>query len=157
MSPNTLRVAADLFEVGANLPELYDKALLSRSFKAARYWGSGLSSLKLEDRLLWTQLTLEDRLAASYPGRDDADLINVLQTVEDADVFVIFIEQSPDSVKVSWRARPGFDVSQVALQFGGGGHKPAAGAEIQGSIDEVVAEVLTATRPLLNGNSPSRL
>jgi phosphoesterase RecJ-like protein len=156
MSPNTLRVAADLFEAGANLPELYDKALLTRSFKAARYWGSGLASLQLEDRLLWTQLTIEDRHAANYPGRDDADLINILQTVEDADIFVIFIEQNNDSVKVSWRARPGFDVSQVALQFGGGGHKPAAGAEIQGSIDEVVAEVLTATRPLLNENSPSR-
>jgi len=155
MSPNTLRIAADLFEVGANLPVLYDKALLTRSFRAARYWGSGLTSLQLEDRLLWTQLTLEDRQAANYPGRDDADLINILQTVEDADIFVIFIEQNNDSVKVSWRARPGFDVSQVALQFGGGGHKPAAGAEIQGSIDEVVAEVLTATRPLLNGNSLS--
>jgi phosphoesterase RecJ-like protein len=156
MSPNTLRVAADLFEAGANLPVLYDKALLTRSFRAARYWGSGLSSLQLEDRLLWTQLTITDRRAANYPGRDDADLINILQTVEDADIFVIFIEQGNDSVKVSWRARPGYDVSQVALQFGGGGHKPAAGAEIQGSIDEVVAEVLTATRPLLNGNSPSR-
>jgi bifunctional oligoribonuclease and PAP phosphatase NrnA len=155
MSPNTLRVAASLFEIGANLPVLYDKALLTRSFRAARYWGFGLSSLQLEDRLLWTQLTLEDRQAANYPGRDDADLINILQTVEDADIFVIFIEQSNDSVKVSWRARSGYDVSQVALQFGGGGHKPAAGAEIQGSIDEVVAEVLTATRPLLNGNSPS--
>ena len=156
MTPATMRVAAELFEVGADLPVLYDKALLTRSYKAARYWGSGLSSLQLEDRLLWTQLTLEDRQAASYPGRDDADLINILQTVEDADVFVIFIEQKDNRVKVSWRARPGFDVSEIALQFGGGGHKPAAGAEIQGSMDEVVADVLTATRPLLNGNHDHR-
>ena len=67
-------------------------------------------------------------------------------------IFVIFIEQTNNSVKVSWRARPGFDVSSIALLFGGGGHKPAAGAEIQGRIDEVVDKVLTATRPLLNGN-----
>ena len=151
MSPNTLRVAADLFEIGADLPTLYDKALLARSFKAARYWGTGLSSLVLEDRLLWTQLTIEDRQTANYPGRDDADLINILQTVEDADVFVVFIEQNNDSVKVSWRARRGFDVSQIALQFGGGGHKPAAGAEIQGSIEAVIDDVLAATRPILNG------
>ena len=56
---------------------------------------------------------------------------------------------------MSWRARRGFDVSQVALQFGGGGHKPAAGAEIQGSIDAVINDVLAATRPLLNGHNPS--
>ncbi len=151
MRPNTLRVAADLFEVGADLTTLYDKALLTRSFKAARYWGTGLSSLQLEGRLLWTQLTLEDRLTADYPGRDDADLINILQTVDDADVFVIFIEQNNGTVKVSWRARRGFDVSQVALKFGGGGHKPAAGAEIHGSLDAVIEDVLAATRPILNG------
>ena len=151
MTPKTLRVAADLFETGADLTNLYDKALLTRSYKAARYWGTGLSSLQLEDRLLWTQLTLEDRQNANYPGRDDADLINIMQTVDDADVFIIFIEQNDGSVKVSWRARRGFDVSKIALQFGGGGHKPAAGAEIQGSIDTVIQDVLTATRPVLNG------
>lgn len=156
MSPNTLRIAADLFEEGANLPVLYDKALLTRSYEAARYWGTGLSLLQLEDRLLWTQLTLENRQAVNYPGRDDADLINILQTVEDADIFVVFIEQSDDSVKVSWRARAGFDVSQIALKFGGGGHKPAAGAEIKGSINEVVNKVLNATRPLLNGHKATQ-
>lgn len=152
MSPGSLRIAADLFEIGADLPVLYSKALLTRSYRAARYWGKGLSTLQLEDRLLWTRLTLEDRQTANYPGRDDADLINILQTIADADIFVIFIEQTNHSVKVSWRARPGFDVSKIALLFGGGGHKPAAGAEIQGRIDEVVDKVLTATRPLLNGN-----
>jgi phosphoesterase RecJ-like protein len=152
MSPAVLRIAADLFDTGADLPTLYAKALLTRSYRAARYWGAGLSALQLEDRLLWTKLTIEDRKSANYPGRDDADLINILQTIEDADIFVIFIEQTDDRVKVSWRARPGFDVSEIALQFGGGGHKPAAGAEIQGSVDEVVDKVLLTTRSLLNGH-----
>jgi phosphoesterase RecJ-like protein len=149
LSPNTLRVAADLFEFGANLSQLYNKALLTRSYEAARYWGAGLSDLQLKDRLLWTQLTLEDRKSVNYPGRDDADLINIMQTIEDADIYVIFVEQNRDTVKVSWRARNGFDVSQIALQFGGGGHKPAAGAEIKGDLNEVVNKVLSATRPLL--------
>jgi len=152
MTPNTLRVAADLFESGANLSILYDKALLTRSYQAARYWGAGLTTLQLEGRLLWAQLTLEDRQNVNYPGRDDADLINILQTVDDADIFIIFVEQNNDSVKVSWRARAGFDVSQVALQFGVGGHKPAAGAEIKGSMEDIVKNVLNATRPLLNGH-----
>jgi len=150
MSPGALRIAADLFEIGANLPTLYAKALLTRSFRAACYWGKGLSSIQLEDRLLWTRLTLDDRAAAGYPGSDDADLVNILQTIEDADVFVVFIEQTKSRVKVSWRARPGFDVSKIAYQFGGGGHKPAAGAEISGSLDEVIDNVLVSTRTLFN-------
>jgi phosphoesterase RecJ-like protein len=153
MTPSTLRIAADLFEMGADLSSLYSKALLTRSFQAARYWGTGLSAIQLKDRLLWTTLTLDDRRKADYPGRDDADLINILQTIDDADIYVIFIEQKNDRVKVSWRARPGFDVSQIAIQFGGGGHKPAAGAEINGSIEEVINRVLLATRSLLNGHN----
>ena len=31
--------------------------------------------------MLWTTLTLDDRQAARYPGRDDADLINILSAV----------------------------------------------------------------------------
>jgi phosphoesterase RecJ-like protein len=157
MSPKTLRIAANLFEIGADLPTLYTKALLTRSYRAARFWGTGLSALEIEDRLVWTRLTMADREYANYPGKDDADLINILQTIEDADIFLIFVEQSNDKVKVSWRARKGFDVSKIAVQFGGGGHKPAAGAEIQGNIDDVIDEVLNATRPLLNGHQYKHL
>jgi phosphoesterase RecJ-like protein len=150
LKPSTLRIAADLFEIGADLPILYTKALHNRSYRAARYWGAGLSKLQLDDRLLWTFLTLDDRAAVNYPGRDDADLINILQTIEEADIFVIFVEQKNNRVKVSWRARTGYDVSKIARMFGGGGHKPAAGADIQGSIDEVIEQILTATRTLMS-------
>jgi len=150
MRPQALRAAADLMALGIDLPSLYHKALLSRSYKAARYWGTGLSDLQLEDRIVWTSLTLENRQAVNYPGRDDADLVSVLSTIDDADVALIFVEQSNDTVKVSWRARPGFDVAKVAFQFGGGGHKPAAGAELEGNLDEVQQKVLDATRAIMH-------
>ncbi|MEN8171726.1 MAG: bifunctional oligoribonuclease/PAP phosphatase NrnA [Chloroflexota bacterium] len=150
MRPQALRAAADLMAFGIDLPVLYRKVLLSRSYHAARYWGRGLSNLQLENRIVWTSLTLDDRQAVDYPGRDDADLINVLSTIEDADVALIFVEQKDDTVKVSWRSRPGFDVAKVAFQFGGGGHKPAAGAELEGPLDEVQQKVLEATRAIMH-------
>ena len=148
-SPRTLRIATELMERGANLQVLYRKAMLEKSFEAVRYWGQGLSRIQHEDRLLWTSLTLEDRKIADYTGRDDADLVNVLSRVRDMDVCVVFVEQSDGSVKVSWRAQPGFDVASIASQFGGGGHKPAAGADIKGDLERVQEEVLEATRKLL--------
>jgi len=103
------------------------------------------------DRLVWTKLTLDDRRAAQYPGRDDADLINILSAVDGADIAMIFVEQPNGRVKVSWRAQPGYDVSQIAVSLGGGGHPAASGAEIAGEIDEVQTKVVELTRPLLNG------
>jgi phosphoesterase RecJ-like protein len=149
MQPNSLRLAAKLMEAGANLPELYRLSLVTRSFEAARFWGAGLSTLEREGRMVWATLSMADRKAAGYPGRDDADLVTVLASIEDADIALIFVEQPDNHIKVSWRAQPGFDVSQVALQFGGGGHPPASGADIAGELIEVQASVLKATRPLL--------
>ena len=149
VTPKTLRIAAILQEAGADLPTLYRKVLLQRSYEAIRYWGKGLSRVEREGRLLWTTLSLEDKREIGYPGRDDADLVNVLSSVKDTDICVIFIEQGDGTVKVSWRAQPGFDVSGVAIQFDGGGHRPAAGATITGSLDSVTENVLEATRKLL--------
>jgi len=153
MRPETLRKAADLMSTGIDLPALYRKALNSRTFVAARYWGAGLNNLEINNRMVWATLKLKDRKAVSYPGNDDADLVNILATIEEADVALIFIEQSEDKVKVSWRARPGYDVSEIAAQFGGGGHKPAAGATIVGSLEEVQARVIDSTKSLFNGNT----
>jgi phosphoesterase RecJ-like protein len=146
ISPKALRIAADLQELGANLPELYRNALLEKSFEAIQYWGKGLGRLVKEGRLVWTSLTLEDRQATDYPGRDDADLINVLTRIRDVDISLIFVEQKGGTVKISWRAKPGYDVSQIAKRFGGGGHKAAAGAEIKGSLESIQVDVLDVTR-----------
>jgi phosphoesterase RecJ-like protein len=149
VTSSALRLAADLMDRGANLPELYSKALMQRPFEAVRYWGFGLKNLKREDRLIWTTLSLEDRGEAKYPGTDDADLNNILSNVNDCDVSVLFIEQKHKKIKVSWRAQNGYDVSRLAVSFGGGGHKAAAGAEVQGEMDDVVEKIIQATRKLL--------
>jgi phosphoesterase RecJ-like protein len=92
---------------------------------------------------------------AEYTGNDDADLINVLSAIDDADIAVIFVEQRGGHTKVSWRAEPDYDVSQIALQFGGGGHIAASGADIPGSLEEIQEAVLVATWKLLTVESPA--
>lgn len=149
VTPKVLRLAASLMEQGAPLADLYDRGLNRRSLAAARYWGSGLSSLEAEDGLVWTCLTAEDRQRSGYHGVDDADLINLLSTLEGAEIVLVFIEQADGNVKVSWRSRADLDVSHLAQEFGGGGHEPAAGATVEGSLAEVKARVLAATRSFL--------
>jgi phosphoesterase RecJ-like protein len=150
MRPRVLRKAADLFELGADLPDLYYKTQVQRSFTATRYWGAGLSQLDRKDGLVWATLTLEDRKDVAYQGRDDADLVNVLSAIEEAVVSVIFVEQDKGDVKISWRSRSGrADVSVVAHQFGGGGHAAAAGAMISGKLEEVKAKVIETTYNML--------
>ena len=144
-----LRIAADLMDKGANITELYNKALISRPFEAAKYWGFALEKMERSDGLLWTSLTLEDRKNAAYPGNDDADLTNILSSIDPLDVAVLFIEQKPDLIKVSWRARPGLDISQIAHSLGGGGHPAAAGVDCVGTLTEVQDKILKLTADYL--------
>jgi phosphoesterase RecJ-like protein len=148
-TPQSLRVAAALLDLGAPMADLYERALIQMSLVAARYWGPGLTRLQQDEGLVWSSLTLDDRRRVGYPGDDDADLVNVMMTIDEARVVVLFIEQPGGRVKISWRAQRGLDVSSVATQFGGGGHKPAAGATLDGELAEVQAKVLAATRKLL--------
>jgi len=156
VTAEVLRVAADLIEKGANLAEIYHEALIRRSFEAARFWGYGLTKLQRDGQMIWTVLTLEDRMEAGYGGNDDADLVNMLSSIDDGEITVIFVQQKNGHVKVSWRAEPGWDVSQIALQFGGGGHPAAAGADIAGDLDSVIESVLNVTRAFLTGNTEKK-
>lgn len=156
MNAQALRLAANLVDKGADISYLYQKALMLRSYEAVRFWGIGLSEIQRAGRLVWTTLTMQGRADAGYSGKDDADLINVLATIEDADVSLIFVETKNEHVKVSWRAQPGFDISGIALQFGGGGHPAAAGAEIPGSLEEVREKVINATQAYLSQTSPTK-
>jgi phosphoesterase RecJ-like protein len=153
MTSEALRIAAGLMDNGAELSEIYQRSLTNRSYEAVRFWGKGIARMERKGRLVWTVLTNEDRRSASYQGKDDADLINIISSIEDNDVAIIFTEKDEQKVKVSWRAQPGIDVSQIALNFGGGGHPAASGAEITGTLDEVQEKVLTATKAILNGNN----
>lgn len=148
-SAESLRLAANLMDAGANINELYNKALLSRSYEATKYWGFGLTRLQRKNGMIWTSLTLEDRKASGYFGNDDADLTNILSSIDSFDVVILFVEQNATRTKVSWRARTGLDISELALSLGGGGHPAAAGAELTGSLAEVEQKIIQMTQEYL--------
>jgi phosphoesterase RecJ-like protein len=149
-TPEALRQAASLMETGVDMPELYMRGLVRRSLASARYWGAGLSSLESKDGIVWGTLTVADRKKAGYTGNDDADLINIISAIDGNKVGMIFVEQSDQHVKISWRAlEPGINVSPIAKHFGGGGHAAAAGADIPGTLSEIQPLVLKTTREML--------
>jgi phosphoesterase RecJ-like protein len=150
VTPEAMRQVATLMESGVDMPELYMRGLVRRSYEAARYWARGLSRLERRDGIVYGQLTLEDRKAVGYSGTDDADLINVISAIDGFKIGMIFVEQPKEHVKISWRAlEPGFDVSAVAVKFGGGGHAAAAGADVAGAFDEVVRDAIKRTKEML--------
>jgi len=153
-NPSALRTCAELMETGVDMPDLYMKSLIKKSYPAARYWGAGLSSLEQKNGIVWATLTLEDRERSGYGANDDADLINLISAIDGNKVGMIFVEQDDKHVKISWRAlEPGIDVSPVAKHFKGGGHVAAAGADIPGGLTDIQRVVLKTTEEMLGLSS----
>jgi len=153
-NPSALRTCAELMETGVDMPDLYMKSLIRKSYPAARYWGAGLSSLEQKNGIVWATLTLEDRERSGYGANDDADLINLISSIDGNKVGMIFVEQDDKHVKISWRAlEPGIDVSPVAKHFKGGGHFAAAGADIPGALTDIQRVVLKTTEEMLGLSS----
>ena len=86
------------------------------------------------------------RRVVGYSGNGDAGLASFLISADDADVAVVFVEGEDGCVEVGLRAVPGFDVAQVALQHGGGGHTLAAGCTLPGPMEEAQVRLLAALR-----------
>jgi phosphoesterase RecJ-like protein len=135
-------------EYGVDMSELYMRAG-EPLILIDPILGTGLAKLtKKWD--VWTTC-LSDRKSAGYGGNDDADLINVISSIDGNKVGIIFVEQTDKHVKVSWRAMDtGINVAKVAKHFNGGGHAAAAGADIPGELSEVRLPYYIMLGELLN-------
>ncbi len=149
---DTYRVVARLVDAGASPPEIYREL----------YEQDTLGRLKLRGRILArTETDLEGRLAHTHVLKNDftetgalasdtEDVINMTLTIAGVEFAVILIEQAEgDAFKISFRSRCEVDCNQLAKQFGGGGHKAAAGAFLKGPFPEVQTRILDAVRAAL--------
>ncbi len=98
-NPSALRVCAELMETGVDMPDIYMRSLVQKTFVAAKYWGAGLSNMEHKDGIVWSTLSLDDRKRAGYGGNDDADLINMISAIEGEKVGMIFVAQGDNHVK----------------------------------------------------------
>jgi phosphoesterase RecJ-like protein len=131
-----------LMRTGASVPYIIHNTLDNRPTSAMKLWGLALAQLQLEDRVVWTSISQAMRETVRYTGNGDAGLANYLISAQDADAAVVFSELEDGHVEVSMRADPGFDVSQVALELGGGGHALASGCTIPSPLDAAQKQVL---------------
>lgn len=145
MNSEALRIAAELVDLGADISTISFKLLNEINLNAVKLWGLAINKINYKHGILWATIRIADKKQANYTGNDDADLINLLSSIKESNIAICFIEQPNDEVKISWRAKKGYDVSQVALSFGGGGHVPAAGATVAGDFEETVDRVLAKT------------
>jgi phosphoesterase RecJ-like protein len=147
----TLRVAGSLIDCGASphavFRELYEQASLARIRLAGRVLSRVV--LDCDGQLAYTSVAWSDFEELGAHSSDTEDLVNEGLRIAGTKAAFIAIEQQNRQVKVSFRSRTEIDVAKVAEQFGGGGHKQAAGATLPGPLAKAVEQALSAMQAAL--------
>ena len=145
-SGETFRVAARLVDAGASpsfiYRELFEQDTLARLHLVGRTL-AGARTFNEGSCILSTVRQADIKAIGALPA-DTEDLINLTLAVKGTQLAAILIEQPDGRVKLSFRSRGAADCSALAGQFGGGGHKAAAGAIVSGDFDAVEQQVTEA-------------
>jgi bifunctional oligoribonuclease and PAP phosphatase NrnA len=130
---------------------LYEQLFEQNSLPRLRLKGLMLERLQVTDggRVAYSEIRRSDYGATGALPADTEDLVNYTVSLAGVEVGLFFMEQPRGGVKVSFRSRARVDVAQLAEQFGGGGHRPAAGAILETTLDEARARVLRAVADAL--------
>ncbi|MFN0050770.1 MAG: DHH family phosphoesterase, partial [Planctomycetales bacterium] len=151
VTSNTLRMTSRMIDAGAQPTLLYQRLYERSTLGRIRLSGRVLSRVQMGcgGKMASTYVRLDDYKETGSEPADTEDLVNECLTIEGTQAACIFIEQTNTQIKVSFRSRAPLDVSRVAEQFQGGGHKQAAGAILPGPLSDAQTKVLAAMAGML--------
>jgi nanoRNase/pAp phosphatase (c-di-AMP/oligoRNAs hydrolase) len=130
-TPKSLEVAANLLDLGARQQEIIQHIYKTKPLSTLKIWGRALNRIQVdaEARIVWSSVSKEDLQEMGATSKETAGILDeLISTVPDADVHVLFTEIEEGGFKASLRSSPAMDVNIIAGRlFGGGGHARAAG------------------------------
>ncbi|HAL57654.1 MAG TPA: bifunctional oligoribonuclease/PAP phosphatase NrnA [Bacteroidetes bacterium] len=143
-NPELHRIVADLIERGADPVRTYQQVYERSTSGRLRLLGRALAGLTMahHDKLAYFVVTREMFRETGTNEADTDNFISSALTIEGVQIGLMFTEM-PDCVKISFRSKGDIPINLLARDFGGNGHKNAAGARVHNDkLVEIIARVL---------------
>jgi len=135
-----MEISSDLLKKGASVSKIIQASFANKKISTLKLWGRAFEKAKINSTngLIATVLTLQDITECNATTEDIGQVASILNTVPGTKFSLVLSERENGIIKGSLRSEEykGIDVSEVAHQFGGGGHKLASGFEVKGKIVE---------------------
>ena len=149
-TPKALRLAAELVEAGVDVQRVFRGIYESVEFAKLKLLARALERAQVHDggRLVVSYLLRSDFNELGVGEEYAEGIIDYLRSVEGAELAATIREppEPPDAPRrVSLRSSSDeIDVSAIARQRGGGGHRQAAGFSSPDSIEDIVSFIRSA-------------
>ena len=139
---NTFMMAAELMDIGIDINKIYYLAVSKKSMAQYLLMKMTLDRLEMfeDGKIAFSYISEEDFAnVGALPG-DHEGLVDLGRNIGGVEVSIFMRED--DGYRISFRSNGNIDVNEIAKKFGGGGHKMAAGAKIDGDFKETKNKVL---------------
>ena len=148
-TPETFRIAGRLVELGANPFKSYEHIYENNSLASFALRAMILSTMEVHHggKLIAMKLTPE-MLRKSGASFSEGELaINIPLTVQGVRASILVKQDTSGPVKVSMRTKGDYDVAEIAIANGGGGHKNAAGYKSTLPLEETFRRAIGDMEP----------
>ena len=138
--PRTMEIGSDLIRKGAQLKKIVETIFTNRNLSTLKVWGRALLKAKIipENDMIVSALTEQDIKECEASVEEVNQAIPLLNSASNAKFAMLLVQKDSTTIRASLRSdeQGNIDVSHIAKQFGGGGHRMASGFEIKGKIIE---------------------
>lgn len=150
---DTFEYAAELLRKGVDIPDICKRTLQTRTnanFELSKRVMDRLELLE-NGKIAFSYITKKDLEEVKAEEGDHEGLVNIGRSIEGVEVSIFIRQDDEDEkmYKVSMRSGEYVNVSDVCLMFGGGGHPRAAGAKMQGTLEQVKNKLVNETKKYL--------
>ena len=149
-APETMEIAAQLLRLGASVREVSKRTFESLKQGQLQLRARAIERLQVSEdgRIAWSTMRGSDLGEVGCAPGDAYDLIDLPRSLEGVEIALFFQEEG-GQVRVSLRSEGEVDVAAVAADFGGGGHRNAAGCKVEGELGETVESLIRRSREAL--------
>ncbi len=145
----TYEMAADLIHRGLDVGKINSDTYDNHPYRRVELMRALLNTLELSPDGLVANWEMHDqtRIDLQLLPEDSEGLIDIIRAIRGVQIAAFFEELESGKIRVSMRSKDRrVDVSNVALEFGGGGHALAAGIRMDGPLEAAKTQVLAALR-----------
>jgi phosphoesterase RecJ-like protein len=158
ISPRTFVICREALEAGVDPVLVARNVYDSNNMGRLKLFGSVLSAMQIDGTGRIAIVYLDHEMAREAGGtyEDTEGLINLPLTVKEIQAVVFFKQVEGEEYRVSMRSKGDIDIGAVAKEFGGGGHKNAAGCTVSGAIDALQKLLIEKIEQAIDGRPVRR-
>ncbi|MDP6124179.1 MAG: DHHA1 domain-containing protein [Candidatus Latescibacteria bacterium] len=152
-----MAIGSEMIDAGVNIARLANELFFKNSYESIKLMGNAISTIEIsESGRVATMALIDEPVASDGKPVEIETLPDHTVSIRGVEIGMFFRPTNDGRVRVSARSADEANVNEFAHQFGGGGHRKAAGIRVDGPIEKAREELVNAAEAYLDEHLPSK-